>query len=83
MQALTLILDVRFPHGVCTENLNPDVVVMKSAEDRVDMKLPTCWMARWIGASLLRDRCVLNLTGFLYQRDRETIALGRPDLAVA
>jgi hypothetical protein len=34
MQALTLILDVRFPHGVCTENLNPDVVVMKTAEDR-------------------------------------------------
>jgi transposase InsO family protein len=25
-----------------------------------DMMQPTCWMARWIGAPLSRDRCVLN-----------------------
>ena len=27
--------DIAAPIGVCTENLNPDVVVMKSAKDRV------------------------------------------------
>jgi hypothetical protein len=31
---LSAILDILFP-VVCTENLTPDVVVMKSAKDRV------------------------------------------------
>jgi hypothetical protein len=26
--------------GVCTENLNPDVMVMKSAEDRMRLDIP-------------------------------------------
>src|SRR5205823_13474170 len=29
------------------------IMVMKSSEEGADMMRPTCWMARWIGASLL------------------------------
>ena len=31
----SLVARARIPRRVCTENLNPDVVVMKSAKDRV------------------------------------------------
>jgi transposase-like protein len=33
--SLRQVEDLLFERGVCTENLNPDVVVMKSAKDRV------------------------------------------------
>jgi hypothetical protein len=45
---------------VCTENLNPHVMVMKSAEDwvRFDISSPLS-RGRETGASLFNDRCVL------------------------
>ena len=45
---------------VCTENSNPDVMMVKPGEDRCERMIPVCWIGRKIGASLCNDRCVLT-----------------------
>jgi hypothetical protein len=44
---------------VCTGKLNPDVVVMRSAEDRVCLDVADTLTELKAGAALSSDRCVL------------------------
>lgn len=47
--------------GVCTENLNPNVAMMKPTKDRYELMVPARSTERKAGASLSSDRCVLML----------------------